>query len=389
VKISARDILEEKLASAPKPRPFESTLLSLRWWLGKKQLLGPPPALDVSIMVPAHNEERSLAATITAILDQDYGRIKQVIVIDDCSTDGTRAVAETFAGDPRIQIVTTQRNMGTKARAMNAAMDLVTGDVLVTIDGDTILERDAISRALPYFNNPRTGAVCGYVVPQFSQTIWERGRLLEYLYAFTIIKSAQEHLTSILVASGCFTLFDFRLVKRYGGFEERTWGEDMDMTWRILEDGFDVRFASDAVCRVVDPPNYATLSRQITRWSHGFLQNIKVRHFNLFRPNPKLGLVAYFYLLWQFIGPLWLPFTVWFVVADPVRASLWLAAFYAAIIVGPGVYRGYRLGFPPRLVIRSVIPLFIIQFVNIYYFGKAVWNEWIRGVSLTHWEKGH
>ena len=59
------------------------------------------------------------------------------------------------------------------------------------------------------------------------------------------------------------------------------------------------------------------------------------------------------------------------------------------MVVLPGMYKGHQLGFPPRLILRSIVPFFLIQFVNIYFFGKAVTNEWIRGVSITQWEKGH
>ena len=384
-----RQLLERKTQGKKFPNALQRTLLSWRWWLGRKEDLGPPPQLTVAVLIPAYNEEKSIAATITAVLNQDHPLITQIIVIDDCSTDRTNEIAQGFVRSHGITLMRPEKNLGTKARAQNFAIPHVKAQILATIDGDTILEPDAISKALPYFNDPRTGATCGFVVPQFSKSMWERGRVLEYLYAFTIIKSAQEHLFSILVASGCFTLFDFDIIKAYGGFDERTWGEDMDMTWRMMEDGYLIRFASAAVCRVVDPPDYRTFKSQVTRWSHSFLQNIKVRHYNLFRLSFRLGLVAYFYLIWQFVGPVWVPITVWYLSTDTWRAAAWLAGFYGIMVVLPGMYKGHQLGFPPRLILRSIGPFFLIQFVNIYFFGKAVTNEWIRGVSITQWEKGH
>ncbi len=382
---------------APEQTLVRKTLGSPRWWFGMKQreVVLPAPPLSVTILIPAYNEEASIADTIRSAQEQTYP-VSKIIVIDDCSTDRTNEIARAMG----VTVLRPETNQGTKAQAQNLALAQVTSDIVATIDADTVLRPNAIEEVLKYFNDPRTGAACGFVIPQKSKTLWELGRYLEYLFAFTIIKGTQEHYASILVASGCFTLFRTSILKGYGGFDRRTMAEDMDITWRMIADGWLVRFAPKALCEVVDPPTLKIFGAQLTRWSHGFLQNIKVRTYDasrprfkwrpldLFRVNKRLAAVAYFYLIWQLLGPFWIPVMVYYLTLAPREWAIGLVGLYGAVVWVPAIVQCVRFKKPVSLVFKSIVPFFVIQFVNIYYFAKALYKE-IRGETVHIWVKGH
>ncbi len=98
----------------------------------------------VSIIVPAHNEEECIERTITALLEQDYPN-KEIIVVDDGSTDRTFEKAERFANKGLIKLVHREEASGKKARAINHGLLFSTGDIIVVVDADTILEKTLYS----------------------------------------------------------------------------------------------------------------------------------------------------------------------------------------------------------------------------------------------------
>jgi len=92
----------------------------------------------ISIVVPAYNEELGLSDTIESLLVQTE-KADRVIVVDDCSTDRTREMA---LGYPGVECLTPPENLGSKARAQNYALEFVETDLLLPVDGDTILSEN-------------------------------------------------------------------------------------------------------------------------------------------------------------------------------------------------------------------------------------------------------
>src|SRR5262249_2921253 len=122
----------------------------------------------------------------------------------------------------------------------------------------------------------RVAAACGLVVPRRVRTLFERGRYVEYLFAFTFYKPIQEFFERPLISSGCFSVYRTGLLRRTGGWSTRTMAEDMDLTWCFYRDGHAVRFVPEAVCFPLEPHNLHFMSKQLRRWSHGFVQNVRL-----------------------------------------------------------------------------------------------------------------
>jgi biofilm PGA synthesis N-glycosyltransferase PgaC len=110
------------------------------------------------------------------------------------------------------------------------------------------------------FEDPKVAAACGFVLPRKVRTIWERGRYIEYLFAFTFYKQVQEYYGRPLIASGCFSMYRTEVLKKEGGWSDRTMAEDMDLTWTLYQKGYAVRFVPEAVCYPLEPHNFHFLS---------------------------------------------------------------------------------------------------------------------------------
>ncbi len=189
--------------------------------------------VPVTVIIPAFNEAESISDTLRSISEQTAVPAA-VIVVDDCSTDGTSDVARSFG----VTVIRPPVNTGSKAGAQNFALDLVRTELAIAIDADTTLAKDAIEKLLPAFDDPKVVAACGTVLPRRIKSVWERGRYVEYLFAFTFYKQVQEHYGAPLISSGCFSMYRSDVLKELGGFSTRTLAEDMDLTWTLYQRGY-------------------------------------------------------------------------------------------------------------------------------------------------------
>jgi biofilm PGA synthesis N-glycosyltransferase PgaC len=121
-------------------------------------------------------------------------------VINDCSTDATAEIARNCGAE----VLTPPSNTGSKAGAQNYALGFVDSEFTMAIDGDTVLADDAIEKIRLAMDDDRVAAACGLVLPRYVNTIWERGRYVEYLLAFSFYKPIQDHYDRPLISSGCF-----------------------------------------------------------------------------------------------------------------------------------------------------------------------------------------
>ena len=92
-----------------------------------------------------------------------------------------------------VTVVQPPANTGSKAGAQNFALRTVATEYTMAIDGDTIVAPDAIARFLEVMADASLTAACGFVVPRYVRSVWERGRYIEYLLAFSFYKPVQDH----------------------------------------------------------------------------------------------------------------------------------------------------------------------------------------------------
>lgn len=336
----------------------------------------------LTVLVPAYNEAATIAATIQSLREQTV-RPAHVIVIDDCSSDNTSQIARGMG----VTVLRLAANSGSKAGAQNRAMEQVNTELTLAIDADTTLAPDAIEKMLAVMEDPKVTAACGFVLPRFVHTLWERGRYIEYLFAFSFFKQVQDYYDKPLIASGCFSMYRTAVLRELGCWSTRTVAEDMDLTWRLYQQGHTVRFVPQAVCYPVEPHSFAFMSKQLKRWSHGFVQNVKL-HWRMVLGIPLLrsvvGVAVWDALLASLAYLVLLPLMI--LLVSPWFLLGYLIDVPAVIvpILGP-VLRRRELG----KALASLPGFLVLRAVNCVYTLEAFWTELIVRKPLHVFEKGH
>lgn len=363
---------------------FKDVLLSKNFWLGTSNTDTLRPDLSVTVVIPAWNEEACIADTIRSVQAQTYPT--KIIVVDDCSTDNTGQIAR----DLGVKVLVPDDNTGTKSQALNVAIPHTDTDIFVCVDADTQLEPDSIWNLLKSFNDPNVAVASGYVLSRNSGNLWERGRGAEYLTSQSVVKAAQQNLNIVMVAAGCFMGVRTHLLAEAGGYKDRSMAEDMDLTWEFIERGYRIDFNQQAVCRVIDPHDWYTFRKQVGRWYHGFVQCIKVRNFNLFSKNPKLGIIAYGYGAMSALGPVLMIAGIPLVVSQlGLALFLFMTVFYFGILWVVAAVQAVRLGESIWVLTKSMPHMVATMFLTYGIFFTVLVKELVLKKSLTTWVKGH
>jgi poly-beta-1,6-N-acetyl-D-glucosamine synthase len=337
----------------------------------------------ITVIIPAYNEAQTVAETIRSLQGQSV-LPERIIVIDDCSTDGTGDVARALG----VTVIRPDGNTGSKAGAQNHALQLVDTPFVVALDADTTLAADALEQLMVPFADETVVAACGFVVPRYVDTVWERGRYIEYLFAFSFYKQIQDYYGKPIIASGCFSMYRTGVLRECGGWSTRTLAEDMDLTWTFYQAGHAVRFVPGAVCYPVEPHSYRFLHAQLRRWSHGFIQNVRLHWKGLLRVPWLRSAVGV--ALWDATIA-----SIAYLLVIPLLALLfstpWPLLAYvidAPAIAIPVLAAAWRRG-EMRAAILSLPAFFVIRTVNSLFFIRALWQEVALQRPLLVYEKGH
>jgi N-acetylglucosaminyltransferase len=359
---------------------LKTTILSKNFWLSKPSYSDDYSNLSVTVVIPAWNEEDFIEDTIDSILAQTYPNIK-IIVVNDCSTDGTAEKVEQYKS---VQLITTSSNQGSKSKALNYAIPSVDTDIFICVDADTILEEFAIEKLLKAFNDNDTYIACGYVFSKQQNNFWQSARYGEYVFGQEILKTGQQNANMVMVASGCFFGIRTDFLKQHM-FNDRTMAEDMDLTWVAIEHNKRITFVADAICYVNDPYNFYTYTNQVSRWYRGFFQNIKVRRFNLFKHSIKLGVISYTYMI---VNLLSLPLFLYVVLLVPSSVTIYILLWLLLCLLFM-MYKGYTQGetivkYPKHFAYSLAISPLVY-----YLYIKSFVQEIVLNRQLKTWVKGH
>jgi poly-beta-1,6-N-acetyl-D-glucosamine synthase len=287
-----------------------------------------------------------------------------------------------------VTVIRPDVNTGSKAGAQNVALNLVETPFVVAVDADTTVAPDALEQLLIPFDVPEVVAACGFVVPRVVDTIWERGRYIEYLFAFSFYKQIQDYYGKPIISSGCFSMYRTQALRTCGGWSTRTLAEDMDLIWTFYRSGHAVRFVPEAVCYPIEPGSYRYLRAQLRRWSHGFLQNVRL-HWKGLLDIPFLR-SAVAVALWDASIS-----SLAFVLALPLLAlfmgTVWPLLGYvidAPAILIP-VLAAAKQRREMRKALTSLPAFFVLRAVNALFFVRALWLEVAMNRPLLVYEKGH
>ncbi len=264
-----------------------------RW--GKKSRLAQPTP-SVSVLIPAWNEEVGIIKTIQSILNTKYSNL-QIVVINDGSTDMTHEKVTQFMADNHgeypagITIKYLNLSNGGKAQAMNRALVHATGEFIITIDADSVMDPEAITNFVEHFSSPSIGAVAGNVIVGNRKKPIEWMQQLEYLHGF-FFKRADSLFNSVYIIGGAAAAYRKTVLQEVGDFDHNIITEDIEMSTRILKYGYKTRYAFNAVIYTEGPSEFKCLCNQRLRWKYGRILTF-IKHRKLFfsfqaKHNPYL-----------------------------------------------------------------------------------------------------
>jgi cellulose synthase/poly-beta-1,6-N-acetylglucosamine synthase-like glycosyltransferase/peptidoglycan/xylan/chitin deacetylase (PgdA/CDA1 family) len=229
---------------------------------------GPPVTAPVTVIVPAYNECKTIAATVRSLAFGTHPTI-EVLVVDDESSDGTADEVERL-GLANVRVVRVPA--GGKAAALNAGLALASNDLVVMVDADTVVAPDAVHRLVQPFADPRVGAVAGNVKVGNRNTVIGRWQHIEYVIGFNLDRRLYDTLGCMPTVPGALGAYRRDAVRQAGGMSHSTLAEDTDLTMALQRAGWRVVYQESAIARTEAPSTVPQLWRQRYRWSYGTMQ---------------------------------------------------------------------------------------------------------------------
>ncbi|MFE2061058.1 glycosyltransferase [Streptomyces sp. NPDC059467] len=315
----------------------------------------------VSVIIPNYNYSRTLGLSIRSALEQDYPN-KEIIVVDDCSTDDSLATARAIPG---ITVLSTPANGGS-AVARNLGVAHATGEILMFLDSDVALAQGAITEAVEQLlADPSLGAVCGMYEPEplIRDSLVEEARCLQAYYW----RYSSEGSVSFLISAICAMRAE--VFHGIGGFNPRLrQTEEVDFGERLSQK-YEIRLTNNMRGRHDDDHELFALVRKM--FVRGRLRvplyAQRRRHAEGFETMARswAALLSLFAVLLLF-APL---------VLGPLGWLLPAAAFTAVIACDLGMYafvaRRKGLLFLPAFF--GVLLVFNVTVATAVLFGAAHW----------------
>ncbi len=290
-----------------------------------------------TILVPCRNEEGFIRSTCRALTKLNYPDYR-VVFIDDASSDDTVSIIQEEIADlDHFHLLRLEEHQG-KARALNQALDWVCTPVTVVIDADTLLTPEALCWLIrPLMSHRSLGAVTGNPYAFNRVHLIERLQTAEFASIIGLIKRAQCMIGKLLTVSGCVAAYRTDVLRMVEGFSDRSATEDIDITWRIQKQGYDVWFEPRGVAFIRVPDSLRGYWKQRARWSLGGWHLLR-EHRDVFKRRAWRGLwpiylefsLAYFWAFCFILGTL-----LWVVTAIALGVGVGFslfAAWYGAII---------------------------------------------------------
>lgn len=361
----------------------------------------------VSILIPAHNEENVIRNTVLDALNQDYRdesgkRLFEVIVIDNVSSDNTPTILKQMQGEfsDLKAVYQGQDAKRGKPAALMAGLRESEGELIAVFDSDTKIPADFISTCIPYLSDPKVGGVQSLVRMYNAQkSFLTKAQDDEFAIFTRIYQEGRDFLDGAPTLGGNGQITKKEAVLSVGGWQEHALTEDLELSLRLYEAGYNIRFCPEASVYQEGVENFDALVRQRTRWALGYLQclmehtpkiflskmafnkklDLSLTLFSIFLPY--LTLVGYAYLLLE-ITRIFMFYTTL-----PSFILNFLAfAFLVNASVGARV-----LGLPRKSLLYVPLRYWFFSLHWLIAYVQAMWKMWLIWINdeVPFWDKTH
>ncbi|MEH6558555.1 MAG: poly-beta-1,6-N-acetyl-D-glucosamine synthase [Oceanicoccus sp.] len=339
----------------------------------------PPEIADapaVSILIPCYNEAEQLEETISYVFEQQYPDY-DVIAVNDGSSDATGEILDKLQQQyTKLRVVHLKNNRG-KAVALKMGAMVSKAEFLVCIDSDAILEPTAISWMMRHFiDSPRVAAVTGNPRIRNRSTLLGKIQVGEFSSIIGLIKRAQRIYGRIFTVSGVVVAFRKSALQRVGYWGTHTATDDIDISWKLQIDHWDIRYEPNALCWILMPETYGGLWAQRLRWAKGGVEAAMSYSGSLLS---------------------WRKRRMWMVLAEYLLSIVW--SYIVAIILCLWLV-GKFVVLPEQYMVPSLVPgwngvvlaitcllQFMVSLIIDSRYEKGLWKYffWMVWYPLAYW----
>jgi cellulose synthase/poly-beta-1,6-N-acetylglucosamine synthase-like glycosyltransferase len=237
----------------------------------EKSSLFPKKYPLVSVLVPVFNEQNTVLGTLKSIANLDYPKDKlEVIVINDGSTDNTKKIVQEYIKDQDSFKLISHQNRG-KGASMNRALEMAKGKFFACLDADSFVDSLTLKKQLSLYynqNDPRLAIITPAMKVYKPKNILQKIQWIEYLVIILIARIASQ-LDALYVAPGPFSLYRTSIVRKLGGFDEKSITEDQEIAYRIQKHNYRIKQCFDGYVYTVAPNKIKPFYYQRRRWYLG------------------------------------------------------------------------------------------------------------------------
>jgi len=297
-------------------------------WTRKKDTEYEP---TVSFVIPAYNEEALIERTVRSVLAVDYPKSKlEVVVVNDGSKDKTSSIVKAIAAkDKRVRLFD-RKNAG-KAEALNFGIKQAKGEIVITLDADSYVTRNAVKVLMTHFDED-VAAVTSAVKVRNKKDMSFIESLQRVEYLFTIFnRRLFSFINSVYVTPGPLSAFRKKVFDEIGGFDPDNIMEDQEIALRIQSAHYRIVSCMDAVVFTEVPKNFNELMKQRIRWHRGGFRNIMKYSYMI---SPEYGDFGAFVMPYSFAA-IFLLFLVFAIVAVAVSKVSGLYFLDPALSIEP------------------------------------------------------
>ena len=346
-------------------------IMSFRWIIGAtiaffKEEFGArkiedPPKMDnpppVTLMIPLYNEEVLCKRTVETALQVDYPNLT-VMAVNDCSKDNTAAVLDKLDAQYENLVVIHQKVNQGKAAGLIACVERSDDEILICIDGDTVIDKHAVHWLVRHFDDPKVGAVTGNPRISNRTNVVSRIQVGEYSTMFGMIKRTQNLVGSIYTLSGVIAAYRKTAIREIGYWSHEAMTEDIDVSWKMQRAGWKLKFEAHALVWCLQPESLTGLWKQRKRWAVGGAQ--------VFCKNLDVVVKPSYARLW----PLYLE-----MILSYAWCYLLVIVTFSEILLEPAANLGIGILYKPMiLTIVCMFQVFIGTLIDIKYDRTLMHN---------------
>ena len=257
---------------------------------------------SVSFVVPAYNEEGTIADTIEHIFQIDYKNIKEVIIVNDCSIDNTKKIVEDLQKKyPKLILVNNPTNLGNAGRSKNAGLKYATGDIIAFVDADSYPAKDSLKKILGFFQDEKVGAVTCPILVRDANKFFEKVQDIEYrVIAFT--RKLLGYADAIYVTPGPLAVYRKEAIAGTKGFDGENLTEDIEIAWNLTKNGWKREMCLSTYVSTTVPQKFGDWYKQRRRWTIGGLQCIAKYKKEVFQKGMLGMFILPFFIIQFFLG---------------------------------------------------------------------------------------